>query len=104
MKVNLVQQADSAETRKLVEHEAGHCPSGRLVVRDRGMGEAIEPKFELSLGLIEDTAKKVMGPIWVRGEVPVVSADGETYEVRNRMTLCRCGRSAKTFCDGSHAA
>ena len=102
---NLVQQADSPETRKLVEHEAGHCPSGRLVVRDRGTGEAIEPKFEPSLGLIEDTAKKVSGPIWVRGGIPVVSADGEAYEVRNRMTLCRCGRSAnKPFCDGSHAA
>jgi len=102
---NLVQQAGSSETRKLVEHEVGHCPSGRLVVRDRATGEAIEPKFEPSLGLIEDTAKKVRGPIWVRGGIPVVSAEGEAYEVRNRMTLCRCGRSAnKPFCDGSHAS
>jgi len=102
---NLVQRADTPETRKLVEHEAGHCPSGRLVVRDRATGEAIEPKFGPSIGLIEDTAKKVRGPIWVRGGIPVVSADGETYEVRNRITLCRCGRSAnKPFCDGSHAA
>jgi CDGSH-type Zn-finger protein len=102
---NLVQQADTPQTRKLVEHEAGHCPSGRLVVRDRATGEAIEPKFEPSLGLIEDTAKKVNGPIWVRGGIPVVSADGEAYEIRNRITLCRCGRSTnKPFCDGSHAA
>ena len=93
------------ETRKLVEHEAGHCPSGRLIVWDRATGEAIEPKFEPSIGLIEDTAKQVMGPIWVRGGISVVSADGEAYEVRNRMTLCRCGRSSnKPFCDGSHAA
>jgi hypothetical protein len=85
--------------------EAGHCPAGRLVVWDRATGEAIEPKFEPSIGLIEDTANKVSGPIWVRGGVPVVSVDGETYEVRNRITLCRCGRSAnKPFCDGSHAA
>jgi CDGSH-type Zn-finger protein len=102
---NLVQQADRPETRKLVEHEAGHCPAGRLVVWDRATGEAIEPKFEPSLGLIHDTARQVSGPIWVRGGIPVVSVDGETYEVRNRMTLCRCGRSAsKPFCDGSHAA
>src|SRR5271169_409949 len=102
---NLVQQADSPKTRKLVEHEAGHCPSGRLVVWDRATGEAIEPKFEPSIGLIEDTAKKISGPIWVRGGIPVVSVDGETYEVRNRITLCRCSRSAnKPFCDGSHAA
>jgi putative NADH-flavin reductase len=58
-----------------------------------------------------EAAKKagIKRVLWVGGagglEVPVVSADGETYEVRNRMTLCRCGRSAnKPFCDGSHAA
>ncbi|HUD84426.1 MAG TPA: CDGSH iron-sulfur domain-containing protein [Candidatus Saccharimonadales bacterium] len=102
---NLVQQPDSPEVRRLVEHEAGHCPSGRLVAWDRKTGKPIEPKFEPSLGLIEDTAKHVSGPIWVRGGIPVVSADGKAYEVRNRMTLCRCGLSAnKPFCDGAHAA
>jgi CDGSH-type Zn-finger protein len=35
----------------------------------------------------------------------VISADGKAYEVRNRVTLCRCGSSNnKPFCDGSHAA
>jgi len=102
---NLVKQSDDPETRKIVEHEAGHCPAGRLVIWDKKTGKPIEPKFEPSLGLIEDTDKKVSGPIWVRGGVPVVSAEGETYEVRNRVTLCRCGKSAnKPFCDGSHAS
>ncbi len=33
----------------------------------------------------------------------VKSATGKTYERRNRVTLCRCGRSVnKPFCDGSH--
>ena len=33
-----------------------------------------------------------------------VSADGFEYEVRNRVTLCRCGQSQnKPFCDGTHA-
>ena len=55
--------------------------------------------------MIEDTEKKVSGPIYVRGGIPVVSADGKTYEIRNRVTLCRCGRSDnKPFCNGSHAA
>ncbi len=102
---NLVKQTDNPDARRLVEFEAGHCPAGRLVAWDRATGKSIEPKFEPSLGLIEDTAKQVSGPIWVRGGIPVVSADGQTYEIRNRMTLCRCGRSAnKPFCDGSHAA
>jgi CDGSH-type Zn-finger protein len=101
---NLVKQ-DSPEAQKIVKHEAAHCPAGRLVVWDKKTGKPIEPKFEPSLGLIEDTEKKVGGPIWVRGGIPVVSADGKTYEIRNRMTLCRCGKSNnKPFCDGNHAA
>jgi len=102
---NLIEKTDDPEVRKIVEYEAAHCPAGRLVVWDRQTGKAIEPNFEPSLGLIEDTEKRVGGPIWVRGGIPVVSSDGQTYEVRNRVTLCRCGQSSnKPFCDGSHAA
>jgi len=33
----------------------------------------------------------------------VIGADGRAYEVRNRVSLCRCGKSKnKPFCDGSH--
>ena len=102
---NLVKETDRPEAQRLVKHEAGHCPAGRLVAWDRKTGQPLEPTFEPSLGLIEDTAKKVSGPIWVQGGVPVVSADGKAFEVRNRVTLCRCGRSTnKPFCDGTHAA
>lgn len=101
---NLVGQTDQAEARRLVEYEAGHCPAGRLVAWGK-TGKPLEPKFEPSLGLIEDTEKRVSGPIWVRGGIPVISSDGTAYEVRNRLTLCRCGRSDnKPFCNGSHAA
>jgi CDGSH-type Zn-finger protein len=102
---NLVEQTDRAEARKLVEHEAGHCPSGRLVAVDRKTGRELEPHHEPSIGLVVDTLKRVNGPLWVRGGIPVAGADGRDYEVRNRVTLCRCGRSSnKPLCDGSHAA
>jgi CDGSH-type Zn-finger protein len=40
----------------------------------------------------------------VRGGIAITSADGYTYEVRNRVTLCRCGHSKnKPFCDGTHS-
>jgi CDGSH-type Zn-finger protein len=65
----------------------------------------VEPSLAPSIGLVHDTAKKIGGPIWVRGGIPVVGADGKEYEVRNRVTLCRCGASGnKPFCDGSHAS
>jgi CDGSH-type Zn-finger protein len=56
--------------------------------------------------LIEDKGKKVSGPIWLWGRHSgYFSTDGETYEIRNQMTLCRCDRSAnKPFCNGAHAA
>ena len=66
---NLVRETDKPEAQRLVEHEAGHCPGGRLVAWDRETGEPLEPKFESSVGLIEDTARHVSGPIWVRGGV-----------------------------------
>jgi len=83
--------------------EACDCPSGRLVAWDKATGKAVEPAFEPSIRLIEDPANDCAGPIWLRGGVEVVGADGAGYEVRNRVTLCRCGASQnKPFCDGSH--
>ena len=101
---NLVQKSDP-RSLKLVEHEAGHCPGGRLVAKHRATGAAVEPHFEPSIGLIQDTAQGTSGPLWVRGGIPVTGADGRPYEVRNRVALCRCGASSnKPYCDGSHAS
>lgn len=100
---NLVKDCDDSATRALVEEEAQLCPSGRYVVCDGQTHEALEPEFEASIALVEDPSLEVSGPLWVRGGIAVEGADGSLYEVRNRVTLCRCGSSAnKPFCDGSH--
>jgi hypothetical protein len=66
-------------------------------------GKAIEPEVKPSIGLVQDPQAGVSGPIWVHGGIPIEAADGTTYEVRNRVTLCRCGKSGnKPFCDGTH--
>ena len=99
----LVTQSDKRKQRELVIHEVVRCPSGRLVLRDKKTGKAVEPELAPSIGLVEDPEKKRSGPLWVRGGIPVESAAGTRYEVRNRVTLCRCGASKnKPFCDGGH--
>lgn len=99
--------ADTAvpEVRRTFVNQVGRCPGGRLVAWDKEQGTPVEPGLEPSIGLIEDPAEGCAGPIWVRGGIAVVSADGEQYEIRNRVTLCRCGESSnKPFCDGTHAS
>jgi CDGSH-type Zn-finger protein len=98
---NLRASADS-EAKKIVIQEVGDCPAGRLVLHDKA-GNLIEPEFEPSIGLVLDPVVAELGPLWVRGGIPIESADGYIYEIRNRVTLCRCGKSTnKPFCDGRH--
>ncbi len=100
---NLTRQSDNREARDIAIEEAGNCPSGRLVIWDKKTGKALEPEFEKSIVAIEYPPRSEHGPLWVRGGIPVESSDGHVYEIRNRVTLCRCGKSYnKPFCDGSH--
>ncbi len=74
-----------------------HCPSGALTYSEPGSGEPAEEPMSQAVKASVD------GPYHVRGGIPVISAGGEGYEVRNRQTLCRCGGSSnKPFCDGTH--
>jgi CDGSH-type Zn-finger protein len=100
---NLVPKSDQPRAKQVAIEEARDCPSGRLVVWDKKTGQPIEPTLEKSIGLIEDPQLGCSGPLWIRGGIPIKSANGQTYEVRNRVTLCRCGKSTiKPFCDSSH--
>jgi CDGSH-type Zn-finger protein len=97
-----IRASDNPEAKKIAIQEVWDCPAGRLVLHDK-TGKLLEPKFEPSIGLEIDPVKKVLGPIWVRGGIPIEAADGTLYEIRNRVTLCRCGKSTnKPFCDSKH--
>ncbi|HTF57059.1 MAG TPA: CDGSH iron-sulfur domain-containing protein [Planctomycetota bacterium] len=101
----LIEQTDDPKARALTIREASHCPGGRLVVSDKASGKKIEPDLPPSIGIVEDPALGCSGPLWVRGGIPIESAAGKAYEVRNRVTLCRCGASEnKPFCNGAHAS
>jgi len=93
----MIADAADPDVAERIRHMSMLCPSGRIVTQPDGAEVRDEPDYEPSVGVIRD------GPLWVRGGVTVVAADGTRYEVRNRVTLCRCGNSRnKPFCDGSH--
>lgn len=99
----LVRKSNDPEARDTAIEEVCNCPSGRLVIIDNATGKKIEPELEKSIVVVEFPSKGEQGPLWVRGGIPIESADGRQYEIRNRVTLCRCGKSKnKPFCDGSH--
>jgi CDGSH-type Zn-finger protein len=100
-----VASTNRPEIRATFRRQVDNCPSGRLVAWDKATAKPVEPALPISIGLVEDPTQDCSGPIWLRGGIPVVAADGFEYEIRNRVTLCRCGLSSnKPFCDGTHAA
>lgn len=80
------------------------CPTGRLVHLDKERGyQQLEPELEPEISVLQDGEKGCSGPLYVKGGIPLISADGTEYESRNRYALCRCGQSrTMPFCDAMH--
>jgi CDGSH-type Zn-finger protein len=100
-----VAETDDPQIKSRFVAQVNACPSGRLVAWDKATGQPVEESLPVSIGVVEDPAEDCAGPLWLRGGIAVIAANGFAYEVRNRVTLCRCGASRnKPFCDGSHAS
>ena len=100
----LVEMSDDPYLREEAIKAAVECPTGRFTVMDLD-GNVIEPEFEPSIEILQDQRERVSGPLFVKGNIPIESSDGFTYEVRNRIALCRCGESReKPFCDAMHVS
>ncbi|MHB8962829.1 MAG: CDGSH iron-sulfur domain-containing protein [Saccharofermentanales bacterium] len=100
----LTRNSDDPKAREDAIRAASDCPTGRLVALDKD-GNPFEPAFEPAIEILQDSAQDVSGPYYVKGGIPIESADGHPYEPRNRVALCRCGKSCnKPFCDASHIA
>lgn len=99
----LTKKSDNNKNKKEVTRQACNCPSGRLVAIDKKTGKAIEPALRKSISITQDPQKNCSGPLWVKGGIQIKSSSGLYYETRNRVALCRCGKSQnKPFCDGTH--
>lgn len=92
----MIERTADPEVRTRLLRMVANCPSGRLET-SLPDGNSIEPEFNPSIAIVPN------GPIWVRGGIPIEDEDGFVYELRNRVTLCRCGQSSNIpFCDGTH--
>ena len=72
------------------------CPSGALHVEGAERLAESTPETNTATPTID-------GPTYLRGDLALMSADGNTALRDTRMALCRCGASQnKPFCDRSH--
>lgn len=98
----LTEHSDDGTNREEAVIAASDCPAGRLTAVDKA-GNIIEPSYEPAIDIIQDPEEGVSGGIFVKGNIPIEASDGQEYETRNRVTLCRCGKSwNKPFCDATH--
>jgi CDGSH-type Zn-finger protein len=103
----LMAEPADANAKSQVMAMVDRCPSGTFVYEMPVDGELTEIEAEQPrevAAIAQDGRSKTAGPLWVTGGVPIMMPDGTFLETRNRVTLCRCGKSKnKPFCDGTHA-
>lgn len=92
---DLIAQADATTTLSQLIAMIDRCPSGALSIEVAG--NDVEAALPVQISPIAD------GPLLLTGGVRVTRSDGVEVEVRNRLSLCRCGGSQnKPLCDGTH--
>jgi CDGSH-type Zn-finger protein len=98
----LIENSFDNHRKKEAIEAANNCPAGRLTIVTKD-GQLLEPELEPSISYIKDRPKGCGAGLFVTGNIELESANGQTYELRNRYALCRCGASKnKPFCDAMH--
>jgi CDGSH-type Zn-finger protein len=101
----MVAHTDDPQVRAQVMAMIERCPSGSYVYSLEEGEEDVEPDLPQQIAVITEITSEgpIAGPLWVTGHIPIERADGQPFETRNRVTLCRCGHSRqKPLCDGTH--
>lgn len=84
------EEASAQEIKETVHH----CPTGALHYSGT---EEEKPSRENTITIVPD------GPLYLRGNIEIQNAEGETLLEDTRVALCRCGASEnKPLCDDSH--
>jgi CDGSH-type Zn-finger protein len=101
----MVPDTDDTQVRAQVMRMIEHCPSGSYTYALEEDGSDTEPDLPRQIAVTTEITSSgpIEGPLWVTGSIPIERADGEPFETRPRVTLCRCGLSKrKPLCDGRH--
>ncbi len=101
----MVEHTADPQVRAQIMAMVGHCPSGSYSYALNAESGDIEPDLPQQIAATTEITDEgpIMGPLWVTGNIPIARADGQPFETRNRVTLCRCGLSGnKPLCDGTH--
>jgi CDGSH-type Zn-finger protein len=103
----LLEEADEPRIRSLIIAMVERCPSGSYTYAFEEAGPDVEPDLPEQIAVTTEMTSDgpIMGSLWVTGNIPIERSDGKPIEMRNRVTLCRCGLSKnKPLCDGQHRA
>ncbi|AMP19982.1 hypothetical protein AZF37_01200 [endosymbiont 'TC1' of Trimyema compressum] len=93
---------ETKEGKAIFTRDALNCIGGRLTPQTKD-GKIIEDEMPTEISVVEDYFTNKEGPLWVKNYIEIIGDDNSAYEKRNRVTLCRCGKSHnKPFCDGQH--
>ncbi len=101
----MVPYTDDTQVRSQVMAMIERCPSGSFAYAIKEGEPDIEPDLPREIAVTTEITSDgpIAGPLWVTGYIPIHRADGQPFEIRNRVTLCHCGLSKiKPLCDGTH--
>lgn len=99
---DMLKDSDDPAVRNELIRAACECPAGRTVAIDKD-GTVHEDTLDPAIYIVQGPEQGRSGGIYVMGGIQIIGVDGEPYEPRNRVLLCRCGASRnKPFCDATH--
>jgi len=101
----LAKDTDESTVRAQVMAMVERCPSGSYTYALSSDTEDIGVDLPKQIAATTEMTSEgpIQVPLWVTGRIEIQRADGQPMEVRNRVTLCRCGKSKnKPLCDGTH--
>ena len=87
----------AAAPAQQIEDVIRRCPTGALQF------ERVDGKGTEATASENTVTVAADGPLYLRGDIEIVSRDGEVLLHETRVALCRCGASKnKPLCDGRH--